>query len=325
VRKPAWLEPESGIADAIQALVHDYRDDTDLEFIEPADLEGRAAVRERARPQNDEIGASWIVKGGDGPLLTAAEEVVLARKIEQGDQRAKDTLVNANIRLVASIARRYQGRGLPLEDLMQEGLIGLIRAAEKFNFRKGYRFSTYSTFWIRQAITRGIANQGRPIRLPAHVVDSLGRISRIKEELTLKLHRAPTRRELAEAAGLTEGKLVTLLKSAAQPLSLDAPIGADADVYVADFVPAGDESSPEITAMAGAKEQEMRRVLSTLTERERDVVVLRFGLFSEEPHTLQETGNRLQITRERARQIEARALEKLRESTESRSLLEVAG
>src|SRR5439155_4868145 len=162
-------------------------------------------VRERARAvSGSEVADIWMLKGGKSPLLTPAQELVLAKRIEHGDSRAKDELVDRNIRLVASVARRYMGRGLPLEDLMQEGIIGLLRAVEKYNYRKGYRFSTYATHWIRQAISRGLANQGRSIRLPAHVVDSISRVSRVREELFHKLGRIPTRPEIAEATGIPE-------------------------------------------------------------------------------------------------------------------------
>jgi len=251
--------------------------------------------------------------GAKARLLTASEEKLLARRVEQGDSAAREALVNANVRLVASVARRYMGRGLPLEDLMQEGTIGLLRAVDKFNYHRGYRFSTYATHWIRQAISRGIANHGRSIRLPAHVVDTLTRIHRIREELSGTLGRSPTFQELAQASSITEARLVTFLRNTAAPTSLDAPVGEEADRDLADLLVAGEESSPQSAAFDDMVSDELWRALDHLSDRERDVVVLRFGLAGEEPMTLEDTGARLQITRERVRQIEAKALEKLRD------------
>jgi RNA polymerase primary sigma factor len=254
----------------------------------------------------------WMMKGGKAPLLTPAQEIVLAKRVERGDHKAREELLNANVRLVASVARRYLGRGLPLEDLMQEGMIGLIRAIEKYNYRKGYRFSTYATHWIRQAVSRSLANQGRSIRLPAHVVDAIGRVARVKDDLFQKLGRLPTRAEVAEAAGLPEKKLIQLLKNAVHPVSLDSPIGAEGESRLGDFIPAGDESSPSDRVFRYLVHEELEHALNTLAPREKEVISLRYGLGDEDPHTLEETGRRLHITRERARQIEGKALEKLR-------------
>jgi RNA polymerase primary sigma factor len=282
----------------------------------PADLHeeenrARAAAEDDHGPTRD-IPDIWTLKGGKTPLLTAAQEIVLAKRVEHGDRHAREELLNANVRLVASVARRYMGRGLPLEDLMQEGIIGLMRAIEKYNYRKGYRFSTYATHWIRQAISRGLANQGRSIRLPAHVVDSISRIARVREELFHQLGRPPLRAEIAEAAGITEKKLILLLRSAAQPLSLETPVGEEGDSRLSDFLPAGSESSPLERVFSFMVREELEHALNTLTPREKEVIMLRYGLSDEEPHTLEDTGRRLHITRERARQIEAKALEKLR-------------
>lgn len=254
----------------------------------------------------------WMMKGGKAPLLSPAQEIVLAKRVERGDRQAREELLNANVRLVASVARRYLGRGLPLEDLMQEGMIGLIRAIEKYNYRKGYRFSTYATHWIRQAVSRALANQGRSIRLPAHVVDAIGRVGRVKDELFHKFGRLPTRLEVAEAAGMTEKKLSQLLKNAAHPVSLEAPIGPEGESRLGDFLQADDESSPTGRAFRHLVHEELEHALNTLAPREKEVICLRYGLGDEDPHTLEETGRRLHITRERARQIEGKAMEKLR-------------
>jgi RNA polymerase primary sigma factor len=267
---------------------------------------------DRSRGPYGEIQDFWMMKGGKAPLLTPAQEILLAKRVERGDHTAREELLNANVRLVASVARRYMGRGLPLEDLMQEGMIGLIRAIEKYNYRKGYRFSTYATHWIRQAVSRALANQGRSIRLPAHVVDAIGRVARVKDELFHKLGRMPTRAEVAQAADMTEKKLAQLLKNAVHPVSLESPIGAEGESRLGDFIPAGEESSPSDRVFRGLVYEELGHALGSLTPREREVVILRYGLGEEDPHTLEETGRRLHITRERARQIEGKALEKLR-------------
>jgi len=274
-------------------------------------------------PAHGDFPDIWTMRGGKAPLLSATQEIALAQRVERGDQHAREELLEANIRLVASVARRYQNRGLPLEDLMQEGIIGLIRAIEKYNYRKGYRFSTYATHWIRQAVSRALANQGRSIRLPAHVVDSLVRIGRIREELLHKSGRTPTRSELAEAAGLTEKKLIQLLRNAAQPVSLESPVGAEGDSSIGDFMTASPEHSPAETAMRGLVSETLECALNTLTPREKEVITLRFGLANEDPHTLEQAGKRMSITRERARQIEFKAMEKLRHASVSGQLLEV--
>lgn len=274
-----------------------------------------------SRRSSREMADTWMAVSSRVPLLTPAQEVRLAKRVEAGDSRAREALITANVRLVASVARRYLGRGLPLEDLMQEGTIGLIRAVEKYNYRRGYRFSTYATHWIRQAISRSLANQGRSIRLPAHVVDTLGRVSRTRDELFQRLGRPPTRQELAQSTGLTEQKLVQLLRSAIQPVSLEMPVGEAGDTRLSDFIPAGEDSSPAARVFSHIVREELEHVLSVLTPRERDVLVLRFGLMDEDPHTLEETGRRLHITRERARQIEGKALEKLRHAHDTTRLL----
>lgn len=291
---------------------------------EPASLEGHDDVppmeqrtRSRAGHPNvasvpDDISSSVLQPGGRTALLTPCQEIILARRIENGDRIAKDSLVNSNLRLVTSIAQRYQGRGLPMEDLMQEGVIGLIRAAEKFNWRRGFRFSTYATHWIRQTIMRAIANSGRSIRLPAYVVDTIGRLTRIRGELENTLGRAPTRGELAQAAGMQEDQLIELLQSMVEPASLEAPLGDEGERSLAEIIPADEHQSPSARVFRHAVQEEVARALKSLSPREQEVLRLRFGLNGHEPHTLEQIGKALHMTRERARQLELQSLEKLR-------------
>jgi RNA polymerase primary sigma factor len=269
-----------------------------------------------------DIHASVLQPGGNTVLLTPCQEIVLARRIEHGDHAAKDALVNSNIRLVASIAHRYQGRGLALEDLMQEGIIGLIRAADKFNWRRGFRFSTYATHWIRQTILRAIANSGRSIRLPAYVVDTIGRVARVRSEMESQLGRQPTRGELAHAVGMTEDQLTDLLQSIVDPVSLDAPLGEEGDRKLSEVIPSEEHQSPSARVFRHAVQQEVARALKSLTPREQDVLRLRFGLDGYEPHTLEAVGRALHITRERARQLEMQSLDKLRRNHAGASLRE---
>lgn len=290
---------------------------------EPATLQSseEASPMERIRARShrpavasvpEDTHSSYLQPGGNTVLLTPCQEIILARRIEKGDRVAKDALVNSNLRLVTSIAQRYQGRGLPMEDLMQEGVIGLIRAAEKFNWRRGFRFSTYATHWIRQTIMRAIANSGRSIRLPAYVVDTIGRLTRIRGELENNLGRMPTRAELAQAAGMQEEQLLELLQSMVEPTSLDAPLGEENQRSLADVIPAEESQSPSARVFRHAVQEEVARALTSLPPREQEVLRLRFGLNGHPPHTLEQIGKVLHMTRERARQLELQALEKLR-------------
>lgn len=259
----------------------------------------------------------WMAVTARAPLLSAAQEVHLARRVGQGDASAREALVNSNVRLVASVARRYMGRGLSLEDMMQEGIVGLLRAIDKFDYLRGCRFSTYATHWIRQAICRAIANQARCIRLPAHVVDSLTRLGRAREELSRQLGRPPTCSEMAAESGFQESRVHELVRWAGLPVSLDAPVGEDRTARFGDFVPAGDDPEPMAHAIQAVANSDVRESLGCLTQRERAVIALRFGLADGVPRTLRETGRSLNMTRERARQIEAQALAKLRQTCPS--------
>ncbi len=262
----------------------------------------------------------YLKEIGQVSLLTPEEEVELAKRIEQGDIEAKKKLIEANLRLVVSIAKRYVGRGMLFLDLIQEGNLGLIRAVEKFDYRKGYKFSTYATWWIRQAITRAIADQARTIRIPVHMVETINKLVRTSRQLTQELGREPTPEEIAEKMNISAEKVREILKTAQEPLSLETPIGEEEDSHLGDFIEDTGVLAPPQAASYSLLKEQLEVVLNTLTDRERKVLRLRFGLEDGKPHTLEEVGQIFGVTRERIRQIEAKALRKLRHPSRSKKL-----
>ena len=263
---------------------------------------------------------SYLKEIGRVPLLKSAEEVALAQRIEQGDEEAKRHLIEANLRLVVSIAKKYVGRGMDFLDLIQEGNRGLIRAVEKFDWRRGYKFSTYATWWIRQAITRAIADQARTIRIPVHMTDTVNKVTRVSRQLLQKLGRDPTPEEIGKVMGVSGQRVREILRAAEQPVSLETPVGGDGDSALGDFIRDESELPPEEAVSYTVLREEVEEVLQMLAPRERRVLRLRFGLEDGRPRTLEEVGGEFGVTRERIRQIESKALRRLRHSTRARHL-----
>ena len=262
----------------------------------------------------------YLKEIGKIPLLTPEREAELAERISLGDKQAKDELIEANLRLVVSIAKRHVGKGMYFLDLIQEGNLGLIKAVEKFDHSKGYKFSTYATWWIRQAITRAIADQARTIRIPVHMVETIHKVSRTTRQLLQELGREPTTDEVAEALGMTADKVREIMKIAQDPVSLETPIGEEEDSHLGDFVEDNDSPAPSDSASYSLLREQLCNILHTLTPREEQVIKLRFGLEDGRPRTLEEVGKKFEITRERIRQIEAKALRKLRHPSRSKTL-----
>ncbi len=262
----------------------------------------------------------YLKEMGKISLLTADEEVEIATRIANGDESAREKLAEANLRLVVSIAKRYVGRGMLFLDLIQEGNLGLIKAVEKFDYTKGYKFSTYATWWIRQAITRAIADQARTIRIPVHMVETINKLSRVKRQLLQELGRDPQPDEIAAEMGVSPEKVREIMKIAQDPVSLEPPIGEEEDSHLGDFIPDDDVPAPAEAATATLLKEQLMDVLNTLTPREEKVLRLRFGIDDGHQRTLEEVGKEFNVTRERIRQIEAKALRKLRHPSRSRKL-----
>lgn len=262
----------------------------------------------------------YLKEIGKVPLLTQEEENELSKRVKDGDAEAARRLAEANLRLVVSIAKRYAGRGMLLSDLIQEGNLGLMKAVDKFDYQKGYRFSTYATWWIRQAITRAIADQGRTIRIPVHMVETVNRLRKTSRILTQELGREPTPDELAQKLQMPKEQVTEILRIMMEPVSLENPVGDEEDTHLGDFMPDLAFPPPSEEASYRVMRAQLLEVLSTLTERERKVLELRFGLEDGEVHTLEEVGEEFHVTRERIRQIESKALRKLRHPSRSRKL-----
>ena len=262
----------------------------------------------------------YLKEIGKVPLLTAEEEIDIAQRMEQGDEEAKQKLTEANLRLVVSIAKRYVGRGMLFLDLIQEGNLGLIKAVDKFDYRKGYKFSTYATWWIRQAITRAIADQARTIRIPVHMVETINKLIRVSRQLLQEYGREPTPDEIAKVMNISESKVREIIKIAQEPVSLETPIGEEEDSHLGDFIPDDDAPAPAEAASFTLMKEQLLDVLDTLTPREEKVLRLRFGLDDGHQRTLEEVGREFKVTRERIRQIEAKALRKLRHPSRSKKL-----
>ena len=319
------------MAKGIEIISEDDENEIDQLLVEEAELsEDSEAIFEEADLDPDTIAQHgvtvddpvrmYLKEIGKVPLLTADEEIELAKRMEAGDESAKKRLCEANLRLVVSIAKRYVGRGMLFLDLIQEGNLGLIKAVDKFDYTKGYKFSTYATWWIRQAITRSIADQARTIRIPVHMVETINKLIRVSRQLLQQLGREPSPEEIAEEMGIPVDKVREIQKIAQEPVSLETPIGEEEDSHLGDFIPDEDVPAPAEAAAFSMLKEQLVEVLDTLTEREQKVLKLRFGLEDGRARTLEEVGKEFDVTRERIRQIEAKALRKLRHPSRSRKL-----
>lgn len=302
-----------------EAIDEDLFIDEELENEEEIDMEHIDLSVPEGVSMEDPV-RMYLKEIGKVPLLSMEEEIELAKRIELGDEEAKQKLAESNLRLVVSIAKRYVGRGMQFLDLIQEGNLGLIKAVEKFDYKKGYKFSTYATWWIRQAITRAIADQARTIRIPVHMVETINRLIRTSRQLLQELGREPTSEEIAKRMDMPVDRVSEIMKIAQEPVSLETPIGEEEDSHLGDFIQDDHVAVPADAAAFTLLHEQLMEVLDTLTEREQKVLKLRFGLADGRPRTLEEVGKEFNVTRERIRQIEAKALRKLRHPSRSRKL-----
>ena len=307
------------------AVDFDEPETHDIESEEELSDEELAITAENVDACADDSVRLYLREIGKIPLLTPEEEADLAQRIVKGDKKAKDKMVESNMRLVVSIAKRYGGRGLDFLDLIQEGNTGLLRAVEKFDPEKGFKFSTYATWWVRQAITRAIADQARTIRIPVHMVETINKVLRTTRKLTAELNREPTNEEIAKALDMEPEKIDYVMRIKQDIASLDASVGRDGDdedSVLGDFVEDEERDSPEESAANQILKEQLSEIIATLTDREQKIIRLRFGIGGGRPHTLEEVGNEFDVTRERIRQIEAKALAKLRKNKETKKLHE---
>ena len=321
---PEETEPNEADLEAVALNDFDGLDDQDDDFLKSDDDE-EEEVDLNAINLLEGIGTEdpvrmYLKEIGTVPLLSAEEELSLAKKKSEGDQHAKDRLIEANLRLVVSIAKRYTGRGMSFLDLVQEGNLGLIKGVEKFDYTKGYKLSTYATWWIRQSVTRALADQARTIRVPVHMVETINKMSKMQRKLTLELGYEPSVAELANALEMTEEKVMEIMQIAREPASLETPIGEEDDSNLGDFVADNNITTPEENVESVMLREHIDTLLQDLKERERQVIILRFGLEDGHPRTLEEVGKEFNVTRERIRQIEAKALRKLRNPVRSKRI-----
>ncbi len=286
-------------------------DGVPLAAVDADDEESGPTIDVSVRHREHDPIRAYLRQIGRVPLLTAEEEISLAKRIERGDAAARQALIEANLRLVVSVARRYVGRGMLFLDLIQEGNLGLMRATEKYDWRRGYKFSTYATWWIRQAISRGVADQARTIRVPVHMVETINKLVRVRRQLTTELEREPTDEELAERMEITPARVAHILRVAQEPVSLETPVGGEDDAALGDFIEDEEELRPHVAVHRKLRREDIAGVLATLPHRERKVLELRYGLRGDEPMTLEQVGQAFGVTRERIRQIETRTLTKL--------------
>lgn len=311
-----WIPAQDNDREDVIVDLEDEEGEPDLEKEDLSVPEGTGA--------EDPVRA-YLKEIGRVPLLNAEEEMELAKKADQGDDEAKKKLAEANLRLVVSIAKRYVGRGMQFLDIIQEGNLGLIKAVEKFDYQKGYKFSTYATWWVRQAITRALADQARTIRIPVHMVETINKIGRVKRELVQELGREPTTGEISERAGLSSEKVMEILQIGQDLVSLESPVGEEDDSHLGDFIADEKATSPEDAAEKEMLREQLNTALAYLTEREEKVLRLRYGLDDGRERTLEEVGAIFEVTRERIRQIESKALRRIRCSANGRKLKDFAG